>query len=501
MIIRLAIICLVSLLLFNIKLSDAAPRPFVELDFDGQDMSKSDIKMQKVDQDCDDDGSPQNYAAPDECADMKMPKQIQEIPQDTLVKLLKRENETGTTEYLTEIIPTQVCTEIINMEPLTSETIETITVLDTGDDSDSLTTTPRNVKPRSMNDDVNSDGNGNGQGMFTWEPEVSTPAEDEECEDEGPYDTPPHLGEPGFHPPHEVQPYAAAGGQLGDCLPQPPPDCDSLPPPPPPSPLLPPPPPFAPRSLQPSQKPLMKYPTKGRKYKTVTRKRIWMQRRRKIRRKINRPVLIITRKLVKEKMIFERIVPKIIETREIVDRKEVKELIEEGPKEQLGDVDGDDDGAGLEGDGVEDVYECDTGAVQPPSNYNQPPPAIGPPDAPVQPRSLSPDPGCDNQQNQYYSQYGDPAKVAAQPAQQPPPGAKNGKGAAAAAPVADSGASASTTEESAASSAAEESSPSSAAEESTASTAAEESPEDKPLKAQAPAAKAKITKPPKGKKG
>ena len=65
--------------------------------------------------------------------------------------------------------------------------------------------------------------------------------------------------------------------------------------------------------------------------RVVTRKRVFMQKRKVINQKINKPVLIIRRKLIKERQIYERIIPKIIETREIINNPSVKSRILEGP--------------------------------------------------------------------------------------------------------------------------------------------------------------------------
>lgn len=65
--------------------------------------------------------------------------------------------------------------------------------------------------------------------------------------------------------------------------------------------------------------------------RVLTRKRVFMQKRKVINQKINKPVLIVRRKLIKERQIFERIIPKIIETREIINNPSVKSKILEGP--------------------------------------------------------------------------------------------------------------------------------------------------------------------------
>ena len=56
-----------------------------------------------------------------------------------------------------------------------------------------------------------------------------------------------------------------------------------------------------------------------------------MQKRKIVNQKINKPIVIIRRKIIKERQIFERIIPKIIETREIINNPTVKSKIVEGP--------------------------------------------------------------------------------------------------------------------------------------------------------------------------
>ena len=70
------------------------------------------------------------------------------------------------------------------------------------------------------------------------------------------------------------------------------------------------------------------------KYKTVTRKLVYIQRRRKVKRTLNKPVLVIKRKVVKDRQFFERIVPKVIETREIINKPKIQYKVIEGPMEE-----------------------------------------------------------------------------------------------------------------------------------------------------------------------
>ena len=65
--------------------------------------------------------------------------------------------------------------------------------------------------------------------------------------------------------------------------------------------------------------------------RVITRKRVFMQKRKIVNQKINKPIVVIRRKIIKERQIFERIIPKIIETREIINNPVVKSKIVEGP--------------------------------------------------------------------------------------------------------------------------------------------------------------------------
>jgi hypothetical protein len=112
------------------------------------------------------------------------------------------------------------------------------------------------------------------------------------------------------------------------------------------------------------------------KFKTITRKRIFIQRRRKIKRTISKPVLIIRRRLVKERQTFERIVPKIIETREVIDKPEIKYSIQEGPKEPMEDPNA---RYNLDAEVCVDDYEGESGIPPPPNNNDMPPPYMPPP--------------------------------------------------------------------------------------------------------------------------
>ncbi|CAG2101043.1 unnamed protein product [Medioppia subpectinata] len=64
---------------------------------------------------------------------------------------------------------------------------------------------------------------------------------------------------------------------------------------------------------------------------TKTRRRVFMQKRKIVNQRMNRPIMIIRRKIIKERQVFERIVPKVIETREIIHKPTVESKIVEGP--------------------------------------------------------------------------------------------------------------------------------------------------------------------------
>jgi len=71
------------------------------------------------------------------------------------------------------------------------------------------------------------------------------------------------------------------------------------------------------------------------KHRTLTRRHKYIQRRRQIKQRINKPVLIVKRRIIKEKQTFERIIPKVVETKEIVNHPEVKTKIVTGPVEEV----------------------------------------------------------------------------------------------------------------------------------------------------------------------
>ena len=60
-----------------------------------------------------------------------------------------------------------------------------------------------------------------------------------------------------------------------------------------------------------------------------------MQKRKIVNQRINKPIVVIRRKVIKERQIFERIIPKIIETREIINNPVVKSKVVEGPIYEL----------------------------------------------------------------------------------------------------------------------------------------------------------------------
>lgn len=67
------------------------------------------------------------------------------------------------------------------------------------------------------------------------------------------------------------------------------------------------------------------------KTRYLTRKRLFVQKRKIVNQRINRPVMVVRRKMIKERQVFERIIPKIIETREIINNPSVKSKVIEGP--------------------------------------------------------------------------------------------------------------------------------------------------------------------------
>ncbi len=71
------------------------------------------------------------------------------------------------------------------------------------------------------------------------------------------------------------------------------------------------------------------------KHRTLTRRRKYIQRRRQVKQRINKPVLIVKRRIIKEKQTFKRIIPKVVETKEIVNHPEVKTKIVTGPVEEV----------------------------------------------------------------------------------------------------------------------------------------------------------------------
>ena len=61
-----------------------------------------------------------------------------------------------------------------------------------------------------------------------------------------------------------------------------------------------------------------------------------MQKRKIVNQRMVRPIMIIRRKVIKERQVFERIVPKVIETREIINKPSVQSKIIEGPIYEIG---------------------------------------------------------------------------------------------------------------------------------------------------------------------
>jgi hypothetical protein len=58
---------------------------------------------------------------------------------------------------------------------------------------------------------------------------------------------------------------------------------------------------------------------------------LFVQQRKIVNQRINKPVMIVRRKMIQEKQVFERIIPKIIETRQIVNHPSVQSRVIEGP--------------------------------------------------------------------------------------------------------------------------------------------------------------------------
>jgi hypothetical protein len=92
------------------------------------------------------------------------------------------------------------------------------------------------------------------------------------------------------------------------------------------------------------------------KHRTLTRRHKYIQRRRQVKQRINKPVLIVKRRIIKEKQTFERIIPKVVETKEIVNHPEVKTKIVTGPVEEVTEE--------LPTNSVIDVYETTSECVE-----------------------------------------------------------------------------------------------------------------------------------------
>jgi hypothetical protein len=71
------------------------------------------------------------------------------------------------------------------------------------------------------------------------------------------------------------------------------------------------------------------------KHRTLTRKHRFIQRRRLIQQKINKPILVVKRKVIKERQTYERVVPKVIETREIINNPKLITQIVTDPVEEV----------------------------------------------------------------------------------------------------------------------------------------------------------------------
>ncbi len=71
------------------------------------------------------------------------------------------------------------------------------------------------------------------------------------------------------------------------------------------------------------------------KHRTLTRKHRFIQRRRLIQQKINKPILVVKRKFIKERQTYERVVPKVIETREVINNPKLITQIVTGPVEEV----------------------------------------------------------------------------------------------------------------------------------------------------------------------
>ncbi|XP_054155510.1 translation initiation factor IF-2-like [Oppia nitens] len=147
-----------------------------------------------------------------------------------------------------------------------------------------------------------------------------------------------------------------------------------------------------------------------------TRRRLFMQKRKIVNQKMIEPVVIIRRKVVNERQLFERIVPKVIETREIIHKPAVKSKIVEGPIFEIYAP-----APRSLGPACPEV-EFDANNNGQPANYYQPPPPPPPPPQPQPqpppadcPSPQPPPEDCPSEQPQQYA--AQPQQYAAQPQQ------------------------------------------------------------------------------------
>ena len=75
----------------------------------------------------------------------------------------------------------------------------------------------------------------------------------------------------------------------------------------------------------------VKYPVTVYRTKVFTKKRKFIQRRTLVKERINKPVLLVKRKFIKERKVFEKLVPKIVETRQIINNPQIQDKIIKGP--------------------------------------------------------------------------------------------------------------------------------------------------------------------------
>ena len=75
----------------------------------------------------------------------------------------------------------------------------------------------------------------------------------------------------------------------------------------------------------------VKYPVTVYRTKVFTKKRKFIQRRTLVKERINKPVLLVKRKFIKERKVFEKLIPKIVETRQIINNPQIQDKIIKGP--------------------------------------------------------------------------------------------------------------------------------------------------------------------------